>query len=85
MWIPNNEEFAEKFYLDCKNLFIASGYSESIIINNIIVQLLLLNGYIAVEDLSRGKLTEKVNRETIAAAKFAAVKKYKESVDIKPE
>jgi hypothetical protein len=80
MWIPNNEEFAEKFYLDCKNLFVASGYSESTIVNNLIVQLLLLNGYIAVEDLSRGKLTEKANRETIAAAKFAAVRKYKESL-----
>jgi len=38
----------------------------------------LKNGYIAVEDLSRGKITEKVNRETIAAAKFSVVKKYKE-------
>ncbi len=85
MWIPNNEEFAEKFYNDCENLFIASGYSDSTIVNNIIVQLLLLNGYIAVEDLSRGKLTEKANRETIAAAKFAAVKKYREAVDIKPD
>ena len=85
MWIPNNKEFADKFYLDCKNLFIASGYSESTIVNNIIVQLLLLNGYIAVEDLSRGKLTEKANRETIAAAKYAAVKKYRDSINIKPE
>ncbi len=85
MWIPNNEEFADKFYLDCENLFIASGYSESTIVNNIIVQLLLLNGYIAVADLSRGKLTEKANRETIAAAKYAAVKKYRDSIDIKPE
>jgi len=80
MWIPNNQEMADKFYQDCENLFIAAGYSESTIVNNIIVQLLLLNGYIAVEDLSRGKLTEKANRETIAAAKFAAVRKYRESV-----
>jgi hypothetical protein len=80
MWIPNNEPFANKFYQECENLFIASGYSEETIVNNLIVQLLLLNGYIAVEDLSRGKLTEKANRETIAAAKFAAVKKYKESI-----
>ena len=46
-----------------------------------IVQLLLKNGYIGVEDLSRGKITEKANRETIAAAKFAAVRKYKEQRD----
>jgi len=37
-----------------------------------------MNGYIAIEDMIRGKITEKGNRETIAAEKFAAVKKLKE-------
>ena len=78
MWLPNNQEFADEFYQDCEKLYIAEGYSEETIINNMIVQLLLQNGYIAVEDLSRGKITEKANRETIATAKYAAVRKYRE-------
>ncbi|MBN2708654.1 MAG: aminotransferase class I/II-fold pyridoxal phosphate-dependent enzyme [Calditrichaceae bacterium] len=78
MWLPNNSEFADKFYKDCEKVYIAEGYSETTIINNMIVQLLLLNGYIAVDDLSRGKLTEKANRETIAAAKYAAIKKWQD-------
>ena len=78
MWLPNNREFAEKFYDDCKKLYFAEGYSDNTVINNLIVQLLLLNGYINVEDLSRGKLTEKANRETAAAAKYAAIRKYNE-------
>jgi len=78
MWLPNNQDFADEFYQDCEKLYIAEGYSEETIINNMIVQLLLENGYIAVEDLSRGKITEKANRETIAAAKYAAVRKYRE-------
>ncbi len=78
MWLPNNLEFAEELFQDCEKVFIAEGYSADTIVNNMIIQLLLMNGYIAVEDLSRGKITEKANRETIAAAKYAAVKKYKE-------
>lgn len=77
MWLPNNQEFADQFYIDCSKVYIAKGYHKDTIINNIIIQLLLMNGYIAVEDLTRGKITEKANRETIAAAKFAAVKKLK--------
>jgi aspartate/methionine/tyrosine aminotransferase len=83
MWLPNNQDFAEEFYQDCEQLYIAHGYSEETIINNMIVQLLLKNGYIAVEDLSRGKITEKANRETIAAAKFAAVRKFNEQKESK--
>ena len=78
MWLPNNQEFADEFYIDCSTVYIARGYNKDTIINNIVIQLLLMNGYIAVEDLTRGKITEKANRETIAAAKFAAVKKLKE-------
>jgi hypothetical protein len=71
--LPNNKQFAEKFKLDCPSLYIASGYSPDVKTNNLIVQLLLLHGYINVLDLSRGKLAEKANRETVAAAKYAAV------------
>ena len=38
-----------------------------------IVQLLMLEGYISSDDLARGSVIEKVNRETIAAAKYAVV------------
>jgi hypothetical protein len=34
-----------------------------------------LNGHLAVKDLARGRITEKVNRETIAAAKWAVMQK----------
>ncbi len=71
-------EFAEEFCNDCENLYITNGYSRDTIINNLVLQLLLKNGYIAVEDLARGRITEKANRETIAAAKFAVVRKLDE-------
>ena len=38
-----------------------------------IVQLLILEGYISSDDLAQGSVIEKVNRETIAAAKHAVV------------
>jgi hypothetical protein len=78
MSIPNNLEFANEFYEDMDKLYIAEGYSPDTIINNMVLQLLILNGYLTIDDISRGGITEKINRETIAAAKFAAVKKLKE-------
>lgn len=33
----------------------------------------MLEGYISSDDLARGSVIEKVNRETIAAAKYAVV------------
>jgi len=35
----------------------------------------LLNGHLSVKDLAKGRITEKVNRETIAAAKWAVMKR----------
>ncbi len=78
MNLPNNKEFAEEFYLDCKNLYVAHGYSEETIINNMILQLLLISGYILIEDLNRGNITRKVNREVLAAAKSAVLRYYHE-------
>ncbi len=78
MWLPNNKDFAQELYLDCDELYIAEGYSKETIINNMVLQLLILNGYISIEDITRGKITEKTNRETIAAAKYAVIKKLKE-------
>ncbi len=78
MWLPNNREFAEELYQDCDKLYIAKGYSRETVINNMVLQLLLMNGYIGIEDLNRAGITEKVNRETIAAAKHACVRKLEE-------
>ena len=78
MWLPNNREFAGELYNDCDKLYIARGYSRETIVNNMILQLLLMNGYIGIEDISRARITEKVNRETIAAAKYACIRKLEE-------
>jgi hypothetical protein len=78
MSLPNNPEFAIEFYKDTGKLYIAEGYGSDTIVNNMVLQLLILSGYLTVEDITRGRITEKVNRETLAAAKFAAVKKLSE-------
>jgi len=78
MNLPNNREFSEEFYEDCKNLYVATGYSEDTIINNLILQLLLISGYILIEDLNRANITRKVNREVLAAAKSAVLRYYSE-------
>jgi hypothetical protein len=75
MNLPNNQEFANEFYEDSDKLYIAQGYHKDTIVNNLLLQLLIMNGYLTVEDLTRGRVTEKVNRETLAAAKFGAVKR----------
>ena len=73
MSFPNYPEFAEEFAAKLDLLYLAEGYSEETNINNMIVQLLMLEGYINSDDLARGSVIEKVNRETIAAAKYAVV------------
>jgi len=78
MNLPNIPEFADEFYQDCHSLYIANGYNEETIINNMILQLLLISGYIMIEDLNRAHISEKVNREVIAAAKSAVMRYYKE-------
>jgi hypothetical protein len=73
MNLPDIAEFAIEFSEIAGKLYIAECYSEETIVNNMIIQLLLMNGYIISEDLTRGSIIEKVNRETIAAAKYAAL------------
>ncbi len=86
MSLPNYPEFAEEFMSDASNLYEAKGYNNETIINNMITQLLLMGEYIEFEDLLKGRITEKVNRETIAAAKYAVLqelerrKKEKKSI-----
>ena len=74
MSFPNYPDFAEEFAAKIDKLYIAEGYSEETNINNMIVQLLILEGYINSDDIVRGNVIEKVNRETIAAAKHAVVR-----------
>lgn len=73
MSLPNYPEFAQEFAQHMEELYIAEGYSEETNVNNMIVQLLLMEGYVTTEDVARGSVIEKVNRETIAAAKYAVV------------
>ncbi len=74
MSLPNYPDFAEEFMKDASVLYEAKGYSEETVINNMITQLLLMGDYIEPEDLLKGRITEKVNRETIAAAKYSVLK-----------
>jgi len=78
MELPNSRKFADEFYKYTSSLYIAEGYSTTTIQNNMILQLLLQNGYINIEDIPKGRITEKVNRETLAAAKLAVVRKLEE-------
>jgi hypothetical protein len=73
MSLPNYPDFAQEFLEDAGKLYVAKGYSDETIINNMITQLLLMDGYIEFDDLLKGRITEKVNRETIAAAKYAVL------------
>ncbi|MCD8185222.1 MAG: hypothetical protein LUD68_01810 [Rikenellaceae bacterium] len=73
MSLPNYPAFAEEFREKVEELYISNGYSEETNINNMIAQLLVMESYINADDLARGSVIEKVNRETIAAAKYAVV------------
>lgn len=73
MSLPNYSDFAEEFSAKTEILYQAEGYSEETNINNMIVQLLLMENYMSTDDIASGSVIEKVNRETIAAAKYAVV------------
>jgi hypothetical protein len=75
MALPNSREFASEFMEQTGDLYIAEGYSRETVINNMILQLLLKNGYLSVSDLAKGRIAEKVNRETIASAKYAVMQR----------
>lgn len=75
MSLPSNQDLANEFYEDYNDLYIAEGYSRDTVINNLVLQILVMSGYLTIEDITRGRITEKVNRETLAAAKSAAVRK----------
>lgn len=73
MALPNSREFASEFMEQTGDLYVAQGYSRETMVNNLIIQLLLKNGYLSVTDLALGRIAEKVNRETIASAKYAVM------------
>ncbi len=75
MSLPNTIEFGKELLQLTDDLYYAEGYSRETLVNNLITQLLLLRGLLAVKDLAKGRITEKVNRETIAAAKWAVIQK----------
>lgn len=81
MDIPDISEFAVEFTDIAGELYIAEGYAEETVVNNMILQLLLMNGYALPEDITRGTIIEKVNRETIAAARFAAQEVFRKHVE----
>jgi len=74
MSLPNYPDFAQEFMENTSYLYEAEGYSYETKINNMIIQLLLMGDYVEFDDLHKGRITEKVNRETIAAAKYAVMK-----------
>jgi hypothetical protein len=85
MSLPNYTEFADEFSKDVEELYVAEGYHEDTILNNMVIQLLLKDGYINIDDLSQGRISEKVNRETIAAAKYAIEKFMEQHKKIEPK
>ena len=85
MSLPNYPDFAQEFLEDSSKLYEAKGYSDETMINNMITQLLLMDGYIEFDDLLKGRITEKVNRETIAAAKYAVLKELERRKKKGPE
>ncbi len=78
MELPEIESLVKDFMASSAQLFVADNYSEETTLNNLIVQLLLINRYILPDDLTTGMLMEKVDRETLAAAKFAALEVLKQ-------
>lgn len=78
MQLPNSEAFAQQLYETSDHLYLAHGYQVETIQNNMVLQVLIEHNYLNVNDLSRERITEKVNREVLAVAKYVAVKKYAE-------
>ncbi|MBN2614553.1 MAG: aminotransferase class I/II-fold pyridoxal phosphate-dependent enzyme [Bacteroidales bacterium] len=72
--LPHMEQLTHVFDNYASLVFVADNYSQETVVNNIILQLLLMNRAILSEDLTKGQLMEKVDKETLAAAKHVALK-----------
>jgi aspartate/methionine/tyrosine aminotransferase len=71
--LPHMEILVTVFEQSAEKVFVADNYTKETQINNIMVQLLLLNRLILSDDLTKGMVMHKVDRETLAAARKVAV------------
>ncbi len=77
--LPHMDALIAVFKSYTDEVYVADNYTKETQVNNIIVQLLLLNRHILSDDLTKGMLMHKVDRETLAAAKKAALEILKEN------
>ncbi len=71
--LPHMENLIQAFGSKADKIYVATNYHRNTVLNNIIIQLLLLEHHILADDLTKGRLMHKVDRETLAAAKQAAL------------
>ena len=76
--LPNMTSLISTFRQYTGQVYIAGNYAQETQVNNIIIQMLLLDHHILSDDLTKGRLMHKVDRETLAAAKQAALEMLKE-------
>ncbi len=76
--LPNMTSLISTFRQYAGQVYIAGNYAQETQVNNIIIQMLLLDHHILSDDLTKGRLMHKVDRETLAAAKQAALEILKE-------
>ncbi len=77
--LPHMDTLVQSFKALKKQVFIVKNYSKETQVNNTMLQFLLLKRHILSEDLTKGRVMHKVDRETLAAAKQAALDVLKES------
>jgi len=71
--LPHMDKLVQSFLLEAGKIYKVDNYNREIQVNNVILQLLLLKHHILSDDLSKGRLMHKTDRETLAAAKQAAL------------
>lgn len=81
MHLPHMNSLVDTFMQYCQQIFVADNYGQETVVNNIVLQLVLMNGNILPQDLTQGVLMHKLDRETLAAAKHVAF----EILNKKPE
>ena len=68
--MPGMQSCIDDFSGLTRELYVADGYSGDTIINNMIVQVLILAGYIGIDDVFKSSIITKVSREVLAAARY---------------
>ncbi len=74
MVLQGADSLEKEFMKEIDKLYKVEGYGKETAVNNIIIQLLLLKGFIRVEDLTEGRILEKTDRIVIAVARQLARK-----------